>query len=273
MSTIARKISRLRQCRDFQRYPIRAVMGRLLWKLRWTLTSRPCHLRLGGEFDILAPKSGSGGFIFTYGYSEPETARFVMNFLKPGMVFWDIGAHLGEYALLASRSVGNAGRVEAFEPQPGIFELLAHNTGTNKLRNVTLHQSAVADCTGVATLTLHPDPSKSYLMSPDASQNGFTAIAVPTISLDDFYRSTGKIPQLIKVDVEGAEPLVLKGADSLLRLPSSIAPVWAIEYAPQNHEKFGNLPDTLLTTLHTYGYRIFWLTDIGELEPFAPLQH
>ena len=91
---------------------------------------------------------------------------------------------------------------------------------------------------------------------------------MPTISLDDFYRRTGKIPQLVKVDVEGAEPLVLKGAASLLsQLPPAIAPVWAIEYAPQNHEKFGNRADALFTTLHAYGYRTFWLTDTGELEP------
>jgi FkbM family methyltransferase len=195
-----------------------------------------------------------------------------MNFLKPGMIFWDIGAHLGEYALLASRSVGDAGRVEAFEPQPGIFELLTHNTGTNKLRNVALHQSAVTDCTGVATLTLHPDPSKSYVKPQDASQGGFTTIAVPTISLDEFYRSTGEIPQLVKVDVEGAERFVLRGASCLLELPPSVAPVWLVEYDPQNCATFGYHPDELVRTLSAHGYRTFWIDDAGRLEPSTSAQ-
>ena len=58
---------------------------------------------------MVAPKGGAGALIYYQGYSEPETARFLTAFLKPGMTFWDVGAHIGEYSLLAARCVGGAG--------------------------------------------------------------------------------------------------------------------------------------------------------------------
>ena len=223
-------------------------------------------MNLGGDFEIMSPKSGSGAFICAYGYSEPETARFVMDYLKPGMTFWDVGAHLGEYSLLAARNVGETGRVHAFEPQPKIFEFLQSNLATNQVRNVTVHQFAVTDQTGVSELSIHADPAQTYLTPQGCSPGTLGAILAPATSLDDFYRSSGRAPNLIKVDVEGAERLVLRGAVSLLRLPAPSAPVWVIEYAPEHCSRFGYHPEELKATLATHGYDTFWLTDGGHLE-------
>jgi FkbM family methyltransferase len=271
-NTIGGKISRLQKCRDFQRSPFRAVVGRLLWRLRWIFTNAPCRLRLGGEFEIVAPKTGSAGFIYSYGYSEPETARFVISFLKPGMVFWDVGAHIGEYVLLATNLVGEAGHVDAFEPQPAIFEYLSHNTLANKSGCVSLHKCAIADRVGTLDLSIHSDPSRSYLCPNPSHAGPATPVSVPATCLDEFYRSCNRPPNLIKVDVEGAERLVIGGAKSLLELPSNIAPVWLIEFDPQNCAKFDYHPREIIQTLHLHGYRTFWLDDAGQLIPSATPQ-
>jgi FkbM family methyltransferase len=215
---------------------------------------------------VLAPKSGSGGFIYSYGYSEPETARFVMDFLKPGMCFWDVGAHIGEYTLLAARSVGEAGRVEAFEPQSSIFEFLARNMAANGLDSVKLHTSAVTDYVGAARLAIHADPARSHLCPESSAED---SISVPATSLDDFFRCSDRTPNLIKVDVEGVERRVLAGARSLLGLAPDRAPTWIIEYDAENCAKFGYHPNELVATLTAYGYQAFWLSDLGVPRPFA----
>lgn len=231
-------ISRLRQCRDFQREPIRAVVGRIRWKLRWLFTQTPCRLRVGEDIDLLVPKTGSGGFIYAYGYSEPETIRFVLSFLQPGMTFWDVGAHVGEYSLLASRKVGFAGRVEAFEPQAAIFHFLEHNQAANRASNVRLHPIAVSDRSGQVEIALHSDPARTFI-NPGAPLASLPTTQVTAASLDEFAVAQHQVPNLIKVDVEGAERLVLEGARTLLGLPPGESPAWLIEYDPQNCAKFG----------------------------------
>src|SRR5204863_4628396 len=139
-TTLSHKISRLRRRPDFQRNPLAAIRRRLWWRLRWAISSEPWHLRLGDDIKMFAPKGGAGALIYYQGNSEPETALFLTGFLKPGMVFWDIGAHIGEYSVIASKCVGTAGRVHALEPRPDVYEFLERNVVANGLSNVTIHR-------------------------------------------------------------------------------------------------------------------------------------
>src|SRR5665213_715101 len=125
--TLSAKLSRLRQRPDFRRNPVAAIRRRLWWRLRWAVSGQPWKIRLRNDIDMVAPKGGAGALIYYQGYSEPETARFLTAFLKSGMTFWDVGAHIGEYSLLAARSVGSVGHVHAFEQQPKVFEFLLRN--------------------------------------------------------------------------------------------------------------------------------------------------
>lgn len=262
-ASVLEKIRTLRTRPDFQTNPVRALSRRAVWRLRWLVRHDPWQLRLGDDLDILAPKGGAGALIYYQGFSEPETAAFIESFLKPGMVFWDVGAHIGEYSLLAASQVGDSGRVHAFEPQPGIFELLARNT--SDLRNVTLHRHAVADKIGIASLSIEPEPSRSFLDPGNSTPTVLRTVSVDTTSLDEFRRSCACTPHVIKIDVEGAERLVLAGAKSLLKLSPQEAPVWVIEYAPENCTRFYYHPRELVTTLGTYGYRTYWLAQGGLL--------
>jgi FkbM family methyltransferase len=266
-TTLSAKISRLRKCSDFQRNPVAAVRRRLWWRLRWAISSHPWQLKLGDDIEIVAPKSGAGALIYYQRYSEPETARFLTAFLKPGMTFWDVGAHIGEYSLLAARCIGAVGRVHAFEPQPNMFEFLRCNIVANELSNVTSHCVAVSDRVGVADFSLHPEPSMSCLNVNYSSDEQMPSVSVRTTSLDEFWTSSGKIPDVVKVDVEGAERSVLAGGESLLQLPAQIAPIWIMEFDEGNCSRFGYPAKDLLKCFSDYGFATYWIRAGGQLEP------
>jgi FkbM family methyltransferase len=256
------KIRRLRERPDFRKSPVRALARRLFWRLRWMASERPWRLKLGPDLHLLTPKCGAGALIYYLGYSEPETAHFVRRFLKPGMVFWDVGAHIGEYSLMASRVVGPSGHVEAFEPQSDTFAYLTANIGTNHLTNVTPHESAVADTSQARRFTIAKEPSLSHLALGES-----IGVPVSTTTLDFVMSRSERTPHIVKVDVEGAEMLVLLGARDLLALPADEAPVWLMEYSPENCTRFGYSANDLLAVFLDYGYCCQWVTEGGALLP------
>jgi FkbM family methyltransferase len=256
------KIRTLRDRPDFRKNPARAVVRRLLWRLRWIFSQRPWSLELGQGLQILAPKGGAGALIYYLGYSEPETANFILQFLKPGMTFWDVGAHIGEYSLLASRVVGPTGHIESFEPQSDIFALLAASIRRNHLTNICPYQTAVADTIGARLLTVFEEPSLAHLSLAEGP-----GVPITTTTLDCVFRQSGRTPDLVKVDVEGAEMLVLLGARDLLSLPAETAPVWVMEHSPENCARFGYPADDLLAQFRDHGYNCHWLASGGGLWP------
>src|SRR5205823_143519 len=78
-----------------------------------------------------------GKHILKTGCYEHDTFHFLCRILRPGMVFLDIGANIGQYTLLASQRVGPVGDVHAFEPHPTLFDVLVRNVDRNRCRNVT----------------------------------------------------------------------------------------------------------------------------------------
>jgi len=258
----------LRRRSDFQQHPLAAIRRRLWWHLRWRLSSRPWRLRIGDDLEGYSPKSGPGALIYFQGYSEPSTARFLKEFLRKGMCFWDVGAHFGEYSLVASQCVGETGTVEAFEPQPAVYSYLLRNVEANRAPNIRLHPQAISDVFGTAELSLLHDPSLAYLTPPDRGRS-VSSLQVQTISLDQFHRSTGTAPNLIKVDVEGAEHLVLEGSKDLMALEQS-APTWIVEYEPDNCERFRYQAEDLINCFAQHGYATYWLTDQSYLVPIVP---
>jgi FkbM family methyltransferase len=125
--------------------------------------------------------------------------------LAPGRVVLDVGAWVGMYTLLASRRVGPEGHVYAFEPNSVSRELLDANLRRNRARNVTIVPAAVTARPGYAWLRMHRTAH-----SPETSvHNGSGDVKVPVLSLASFCAGHGISPDVIKIDVEGAESDVL----------------------------------------------------------------
>lgn len=184
---------------------------------------------------------------YLLGYvKESATTEFLSSFIKRDMTFVDVGANVGYFTLLAA-SLG--ARVVAYEPTPEVYTRLRENIELNGLQNVTLMNAAVAEKAG--TLTFHQSPD-----DPEANSifGEGECIQVQAVALDDdLSRRDIRQVDLLKIDAEGAEPLVLAGAAKLLS--SEHPPVMVIEVNPYCLRNAGSSAEALLELIKSSGYR------------------
>jgi FkbM family methyltransferase len=199
------------------------------------------------------------------GNSEPESAGFISGFLKPGMIFFDVGANIGEYTLIASRGVGPAGAVHAFEAQPDTFALLGRNCATNGTENVKLNHAAVCEREGEVEFDISEDPTMSSMAGVTELEHKRARIRVPGVNLDRYCQTHQIWPSLLKIDVEGAEFLVLRGAADMLQRPPGQAPAIIFECLSSQYARFGYSPEAVVTFLESFGYQVFQMTEDGAL--------
>jgi FkbM family methyltransferase len=182
----------------------------VLWRNLRLVAVTKFGARLEGELpDVIH------SYLYFFGVWEPAVTRTYCHHLRPGDVCIDIGANVGAHSLLAARLVGVQGRVHAIEASPTIHRRLTRNLQLNNYPQVTAYNVAVTDTAGPVTIYLH-----------DAGNLGGTTIMVsesrsrPTTneSVIDGRPLSGIVPiedikaaRLIKIDVEGAEWLVLHG--------------------------------------------------------------
>jgi len=134
--------------------------------------------------------------------------------LEPGGCVLDVGAQIGLFTLRAARRVGTQGRVIALEPEASNHALLLRNVALNRLRNVTVLRKAASSASGVRTLFLSPVNPGIHSLSLRVGDLG---VEVETLTLDRVAKEAGlRELDLLKVDVEGEELEVLKGAAELL---------------------------------------------------------
>jgi len=144
------------------------------------------------------------------GSFEHDKQRLMSSMLHPGDTMFDVGANVGYYTLLGSHRVGTTGHVVAFEPLPANVRFLQRHVRLNRVQNVSLQAVAVSDHDGRARFAPHASNAMGKLS--DAG-----SVEVATVSLDSIAKA-GRFPDpnLLKIDVEGAELGVLRGAAQLL---------------------------------------------------------
>jgi FkbM family methyltransferase len=160
--------------------------------------------------------------IFLYGTFEISETRLVQAFLRPGMTFLDVGAHIGYYTLIGARLVGESGRVFSFEPGGETRALLAANVSRNRFHNVQIRAEALSDTTGAVGFYPSVEAGNYGVSSIVAPADGRPApVTVPSLSLDDFVAGVGGRIDLLKMDVEGAEQQVIRGGQRFLSSPGA----------------------------------------------------
>lgn len=155
---------------------------------------------------------GSGEHGYWLGWYEYRKREAFEREIKPNSVFFDIGANVGYFSLLAAKLSEPKGRVYAFEPLPRNIKFIRKHIALNHLaERISVIEAAVSDKSGSA----HFDPGASTAMGHIASKG---QLEVQLVSLDDLY-SKGQlpVPDYMKVDVEGAEYEVLNGARKILQ--------------------------------------------------------
>lgn len=199
----------------------RTILRALTWRATRAVGLAPLDLTLrpGLRLRIDPTLVSARMAYYLYGRQDHQEIALLEHYLRPGDTFLDVGASLGLYTLHAAALVGAAGRVHAFEPGDRSAARLQENLDLNHLAQVTLHRSAVGATTGQVTLTGADELAR---MDPSGRSAGVT---VPCLRLDELDLPGGAA--LAKVDVEGAEPLVLQGAARLLR--EATPPLWILE--------------------------------------------
>ena len=149
-----------------------------------------------------------------FGQDEPETVAWIMG-LREGSVLWDIGANIGLYSLLAARRGLD---VLAFEPSSASFAALARNAEINGLDDrIAAYCLAFAEETALVTLHMASSAAGHSMHSIEA-RDGSVRQAVPGFAVDDFIAHVAaRPPDAIKLDVDGVEPAILRGAQATLR--------------------------------------------------------
>lgn len=187
--------------------------------------------------------------LYYRGSYEAGTLHVIEKCLGPNDIFLDIGANIGLMSLFASKCVGSNGHVYSFEPEPYNYNLLKKNLSLNEAQNVATFQVGLGSTSDSITIFKNQDHNRgtsSFIKhTPEATE---TAI-VEVKQLDDFLADNNiDSIKMMKIDVEGWELEVLKGALSTLSNPT--APIICIEYNTSfpNHKEIY----TFLTTINEY---------------------
>jgi FkbM family methyltransferase len=198
-----------------------------------------------------------------FGLYDQALTRQLQRILKPGGVFYDVGANIGFFTLWGARCVGSTGEVHAFEPVPANRQRIEATIAANGLKHVAVNGAAVSDEIGTLTLYLPESVTNSGWASVVPSERRTVAIDVPTTTLDDYVLGGEgrRMPNLIKIDIEGSEPRALSGMRRMLA--AADAPDLIIEVNPYLLGRSDSSPAALVDPLVAAGYHVFLIDERG----------
>jgi FkbM family methyltransferase len=191
-------------------------------------------------------------------YYELPTIKFLIKNLNSNDIFYDIGANYGFYTLLAAEFI-KKGEIHAFEPNPDVFRLLNKTLKEQSFDFVKLNSFALSNFNGNAyfsnnLLKGHSGGSSLYTAYPKQKFNHL--VQVNTITLDDYIKSN-KVPNILKVDIEGAEILLIEGARKFLMNNNNITII--MEIWSKNFYK-------VFSTLKSLGFSMYLIDNSGNLK-------
>ena len=190
----------------------RGLVKHLGWQVRKALNLFPFEQQVSSSRIVAAHKACAvSALINSQGLYDYNNMRLLQWLLRDGGTFFDIGANIGSFTLVASEQ--SDARVIAFEPHPVTAKLLSENVRLNGRQNVMVCPMALGRHDGVVRLT---DQAGSSINHSVVQGDGGT-VEVPCGRVDTFCRAHGVVPEYVKVDVEGFEFDVLTGFGSLLR--------------------------------------------------------
>jgi FkbM family methyltransferase len=230
-----------------------AAIGILLFGLK-----EKVWVELESHALYVMPRDYIGSAILQTKSHEPHVTKLIERELKRGDVFLDIGANLGFFTMLASRIVGDGGKVISFEPNPLNLQLIYASILRNAARNVRIHPYAASDTSGI--LRFLTVGSNGGVINEDDKRD--TSMLVQAVILDGFLKEERRI-DLVKLDIEGHEISALKGMADLIRQhqPKIITEFhpWAMEL-----NQLGE-PGEYLDFLFGLNYKVAIIKDKGEL--------
>jgi len=202
------------------------------------------------QFEIVAPP----GWIVdgTNTFYEPEVVNIISKVVRADDFVIDAGANLGFFTMIMSQLVGKDGLVMAFEPDPKIFAELNQNIYANQFTNVITSDLALADDDCEADFWVYPKSGYSSFMPYDES----VPHKVQVRKLDTLLQAF-PVPRFMKIDCEGAEPWILRGAEKILRRGVDYI-VTEMNY--EMMEDFNLSKTDMREFMHSLGYHMFLIS-------------
>jgi FkbM family methyltransferase len=218
--------------------PWRFVVSRVLWALR---APGVFTFRAYGARFRLYPSSASASLWCNRRFYDDD-AGVLREHLRPGDIFVDVGANIGVHSLIASGVVGSAGHVYTFEPHPRTFRFLRGNLRLNGAANVNVTNCAVGCERGTVRFT--------DVRSDDQNRVTTDGMAVDVHTLDALL-PPARI-RLLKIDTEGFELFVLRGATEVLKRTDIVF----FECCGRHFSRFGYTVEDVFSLLRDYGFSI-----------------
>lgn len=227
---------------------------------RWNRGSALRQREIGGTRILVRADQDSGRFLYFYGWYEPEECSYFQKELRPTDICLDVGANVGFYTLLFAR-LASQGQVHAFEPVESSWHILSTNVLVNELAHVTVNHAAVGDRDEETDFILASDPTYSSFV--DTERRAATGrVRVPMMTLDAYVRDRGlEGVDCLKVDVEGGEYKVLKGAAKLLSNSQRRPRLVMLELHDPMLQRQGSSIDQIIEQMAQYGYQPFAWTN------------
>lgn len=218
----------------------------------------------GADMSFYLPEANQ---IYYYDFWEINISNLFINILEPGDVFIDIGAHVGYYSSLAAVLVGESGKVIAFEPTPRTFANTEKNLRTFK--NAQAINKALSDTKGTVSFTDYGPKYSAFNSLTARSEDNFnkmnnaaTVIDVETDTLDSILTNTSAFPTVIKIDAEGAESAILRGAEKTIVVSKPL-----ITFEVGGDARWNNSTTESFSFLKDAGYVFFTASTDGNLIP------
>lgn len=191
---------------------------------------------------------------------EPHTVRLFKSAVRPGATVLDVGAHFGYYSLIAAQRAGLAGRIVAFEPDPGNFRMIKRNMELVPFQTITPILKAISNTSGVVPFQLAENSDcNSFYEHPLFPKRG--TIQVECATADEFF--AGGVVDVIKLDVEGHECKALDGMRGLIKNSKKI--IAFVEINPECLRNAGTSGTALISKIEDLGFSAR-LIDEGDAE-------
>jgi len=172
----------------------------------------------GGGIVHLHPRETLGFATLVYGGFEPAEISGAIELATPGTTAFDIGANVGIYSVAMGRAVGRDGMVVAVEPDTTNVSRLRDNLALNGLTNAEIVEAVAGEHDGIVDLQVADDPAYHSVVEIERGHAAVGTMAVRSVPLDRVWEALGRpTVSFVKIDVEGAEPSVLRGAREMLR--------------------------------------------------------
>ncbi len=245
--------------------------------LRRLAPAHPFVVPFDGDLRIrLRPIDRFGKAIYvSASNSDPHLAALLDAYLAPAMTYFDVGAHIGQFTLMAAKRVGPTGAVHSFEASSSTYEHLVCNIAINEFPWVRSTHAAVCDHEGSVQLNTCTPGKEAFNsigrpLRPDDQVTGQES--VDAVTLDAYCDRAGvQHIDLMKIDVEGAELMALRGAGRVLG--AADAPPLVLEFSDETARRMGSTTHALRGELESLGYQLFSFDlESRRLNPWSPDQ-